>query len=70
VDLQTIIAAARAVGPVLGALPAVRDLIDGAVAGLSETDQATAKATLAELRDGNDALHGRLSAKLAEAARR
>ena len=69
-DLQTILDAARAVGPLLGGVPAVAAVIDHAVSALSEPDQATAKATLAELRAGNDDLHNRLQDKLGDAARR
>lgn len=67
-NLQTILDAARAVGPVLGALPEIRAVIDNAISALSETDQATAKAELAALREANDAMHDRLQAKLAAAA--
>lgn len=67
-DLKTILDAARAVGPVLGALPEIRKVIDAAISALSETDQATAKAELAALRQANDDLHDRLQAKLAAAA--
>lgn len=67
-NLQTILDAARALGPVLGALPQIREIIEAAVSLLSDDDQATAKAELAKLREGNDALHGRLQAKLNEAA--
>lgn len=69
-DLKTILDAARAVGPVLGALPEIRKVIDAAVSVLSETDQATAKTELAALREANDAMHNRLQAKLAAAAHR
>lgn len=69
-DLQTILNAARMVGPVLGALPEIRALIDHAVSALNEGDQATAKANLAALRQGNDDLHDRLQEKLAAASRR
>ena len=68
-DLKTILDAARAVGPVLGALPEIRKVIDAAVSALSETDQATAKTELAALREANDAMHDRLQAKLAAAAK-
>lgn len=67
-NLQTILDAARAFGPVLGSLPAIVELIDNAVSALSEPDQDKAKAALAELRAENDALHDRLQAKLAAAA--
>lgn len=69
-DLQTILDAARAVGPIIGRLPQVVAVIDHAVASLSEGDQATAKANLAALRQGNDDLHDRLQEKLADASRR
>lgn len=69
-NLQTIIDAARALGPVLGSVPAIVELVENAVSSLSETDQEKAKAALAELRDENDALHDRLQAKLAAAAKR
>ena len=69
-NLQTILDAARAVGPILGALPAIRETIDAAITLLSVDDQATAKAELAKLRAGNDDLHARLQAKLGEAAER
>lgn len=69
-NLQNILDAARALGPVLGALPAVREVFDQAVALLSTDDQATAKAELAKLREGNDDLHARLQAKLGDAAGR
>ena len=67
-NLQTILDAARAFGPVLGSLPAIVDLVESAVSALSEPDQVKAKAALAELRAENDALHDRLQAKLAAAA--
>lgn len=69
-DLQTILNAARAVGPVLGALPEIAKLIDHAVSTLSESDQAVAKTELAALRQSNDDLHDRLQEKLAAAAQR
>lgn len=67
-NLQTIIDAARALGPVLGAVPAIVELVDNAISTLSEPDQAKAKAALEELRAENDALHDRLQTKLAAAA--
>lgn len=69
-DLQSILNAARALGPVLVALPDVRAIFDAAVAALSTADQDVAKAELAKLRDENDALHERLQVKLANAAKR
>lgn len=68
-NLQTILDAARALGPVLGALPQIRETIDAAVSLLSDDDQETAKAELAKLRAGNDDLHERLQTKRANAAR-
>lgn len=67
-NLQTFIDAAKALGPVLGAVPAIVEIFDNAVDALSEADQDAAKAQLAELRAGNDALHARLQSKLADAA--
>ena len=69
-NLQTSLDAARAVGPLLGGVPAVAAVIDHAVKALSDDDQATAKETLAELRAGNDDLHDRLQQKLGDAAGR
>lgn len=69
-DLSTILNAARLLGPLVGALPEIRALFDHAVSLLSETDQATAKAELAAIREANDDLHNRLQAKLAAAAQR
>ena len=69
-DLQTILAAIRAIGPVLASLPALRAIFNHAIALLSEDDQEVAKAALAELQTENDALHDRLQAKLADAAKR
>ena len=69
-DLQTILDAARAIGPIIGKLPQVMAVIDHAVDALGEGDQATAKANLATLRQGNDDLHARLQEKLREAGDR
>lgn len=66
--LQNILDAAKALGPVLGALPAIRAVFDNAVSLLGDDDQETAKAELAKLREGNDALHARLQEKLADAS--
>lgn len=68
-DLETLLRAARAVGPVLAALPAVRRVFDEAVAALSTNDQAVAKEALADLIADNDDGHARLQEKLAAAAR-
>lgn len=67
-NLQTILDAARALGPVLASVPAIVELVDNAVSALSEPDQVKAKAALAELRQENDDLHARLQAKLTAAA--
>ena len=69
-NLETILAAIRAIGPVLGALPAIRKIFEHAISLLSEDDQEVAKSALAELRDDNDALHERLQSKLADAEKR
>jgi hypothetical protein len=69
-DLATLLRAAKAVGPVLAALPAVRALFDQAAAALSDDDQATAKEALADLIADNDDGHRRLQEKLDAAAQR
>ena len=69
-NLATILDAARALGPVLGAVPQIAALIDHAVDALAVNDQAEAKAELAKLRASNDALHERLRAKLGAASER
>lgn len=65
-DINTILIAARAVGPVLGALPEIRALIEHAIEGLSETDQARAKASLQGLRQRTDEMHAEFEALRAE----
>ena len=62
-NLQTIVDGARALGPVLLALPQIRAIFESAISLLSETDQRTAKDALAKLREDSDALHERLQAK-------
>lgn len=69
-DLATVLRAAKAIGPVLVALPAVRRVFDEAVAALSTDDQAVAKEALTDLIADNDDGHRRLQEKLEAAARR
>lgn len=69
-NLQTILDAARALGPVLQAVPQIAALIDHAVDALAIDDQDEAKAELAKLRASNDALHDRLRSQLGAAAGR
>lgn len=70
VDLQTVLRAAKAVGGITAALPAVRAVFDAAVAALSTDDQAVAKEALADLMADNDDGHRRLQEKLDAASRR
>lgn len=63
-DLATILSALPYVGPLLRASPAVASIVEHAIATLSDEDQATAKARLAELRAENDEGHARLQDKL------
>lgn len=69
-DLLKILRALPVIGPVLVAVPEVKDLIDGAISMLHPADQTTAKAALADLMAENDEGHARLQEKLAAAAKR
>jgi len=69
-DPLTMIAAARALGPVLAAIPAVRAVFDTAASTLSERDQVALQERLVGLRAENDRLHARLQDKLGTAAGR
>lgn len=68
-DLSTFLRAAQSLGPALSVLPAVRQVLDVAVATLGATDQAVAKEALADLIADNDDGHARLQAKLEAASK-
>ncbi len=69
-DLATILRAAKALGPVLAAVPAVRLVFDQAMRALSTDDQVAAKEALDDLIADNDDGHRRLQEKLDAASRR
>lgn len=70
-NLTTILDAIKHIGPALAGVSSVKTIIEQAISLLaSPADQATAKATLAELIAENDAGHQRLQDKLADAAKR
>ena len=56
-NLSTILKAVDALGPVLNAVPAIIDIVNNAIDGLSEDDQTVAKQHVARLRAQSDALH-------------
>lgn len=70
-NLSTILDAIKTIGPTLAGVQSVKVIIEQAIALLgSGEDQATAKATLADLIAENDAGHDRLQDKLGDAANR
>lgn len=69
-DLATFLRAAQTIGPILASVPAVKHVLDAAMALLDEPDQATAKEAYADLIADNDDGHRRLQEKLAAAAAR
>lgn len=70
-NLATILDAIQQIGPALAGVQSVKAIIEQAIDLLdNDDDQATAKATLAELIAENDAGHARLQGKLADAAKR
>lgn len=69
-NITTILDAIKTIGPALAGVSSVRAVIEQAIDLLdNDDDQATAKATLADLIAENDAGHARLQDKLAEAAK-
>ncbi len=70
-NLDTILDAIKHIGPALAGVSSVKSIIEQAIGLLdNEGDQATAKASLAELMAENDAGHQRLQDKLTDAAKR
>lgn len=70
-NLTTILDAIKTIGPALAGVSSVKAIIEQAIDVLdSDDDQATAKATLAELIAENDVGHARLQDKLSDAAKR
>jgi len=69
-DLETALRFLQGVGPIVGALPAVKSVYDAFVNNLEPRDQAEAKEAYADLIADNDDGHRRLQDKLAAAARR
>lgn len=67
-SLETFLKAARAIGPILAAVPEVQKTLQAASDALKIEDQAAAKEALADVIADNDAAHVRLQAKLAAAA--
>lgn len=64
-DLTTILAALPHLTPLLGAVPAVKSLVEGAIDLLDDKrDQTAAREVLASLIAENDAGHARLQGKL------
>ena len=59
-NLATILKAVEALGPVLNAVPAIIEVVNNAIDGLSEDDQTVAKQHVAKLREQSDALHAEL----------
>ncbi len=66
--LSIILAGLHAAGPILARAPEFIGLFNQAVSALHPTDQASAKAALADLQAGNDAGHLALQTKLAALA--
>lgn len=69
-DLATALRFLQAVGPVVAALPAVKQTFDTAVAALRGDDQEQAQEAYRDLIADNDDGHRRLQEKLAAAAQR
>lgn len=69
-NLASVLKLLPAVGPVVGALPAFKEIFDQIVGTFGQKDQAVLKEAYADLMAENDEGHARLQAKLAEAAKR
>jgi hypothetical protein len=70
-NLTTILDAIKHIGPALAGVSSVKAIIEQAIDLLdNDDDQATAKASLADLIAENDEGHQRLQDKLADAAKR
>jgi hypothetical protein len=66
-NLATILKAIDAIGPVIGAVPAVIRIVENAIDALGEDDQQIAQAKLAEMRVQTDAVRAELLAAIEEA---
>lgn len=59
-NLNTVLKAIEAIGPVIGAVPAVIRIVENAIDALGERDQQVAKAKLADMRAETDRLRTEL----------
>jgi hypothetical protein len=69
-DFTSILKLLPAVGPVVAALPAFKEVFDQIVGTFKEDDQVVLKDAYADLIAENDEGHARLQAKLDAASRR
>lgn len=69
-NLSSLLGLLPAVGPVVAALPAFKELFDEGVKALHPQDQQTAKDAYQDLIANNAEGHARFQQKLAEASKR